>query len=406
MNNSTLFNKSESGDLSDGKINECYVLLKKRYDTLFYNLNVKKQDLADIRRSYQTALGVESQLNADLESYQLEEQKRKNELLSRVAILQEKIASLKSECSEINEQNNVEIKKLYQENSILREEKPVTSYQLPECDTKEIDEIRIKLSSATTDSVVAKATLEESKCEISSWQSKIEELVLEISELRAGTDICREEKYEAKEREAFALAQLAAAKALLHQVHSVDLEPHATKGNSVFAEVEDKRQDMAKNLIQMKQTNARLRRDLANKQAEAEALIHEKQTIWIQQAGATSEYDRELIESYEDRIAKLEAKCENQWSEINQGLSKLCEFSYWQPGIIAHLKTERERLRAEVLAKGAAQLASAAQIRELRRVVTLQTIDTNKQSSQLDWTDKIINSTDRKYFKSDMKKIK
>ncbi|XP_022113910.2 protein Spindly isoform X2 [Pieris rapae] len=336
MNNSVIFNKSE---LAGEKLNEAYVLLKKRYDTLFYNLNAKKQDLADIRRSYQTALGVESQLNADLETYHIEEEKRKKELLSRVAILQEKKASLKLESAEVNEQNNVEIKKLEQENSLLREDKPVAFYQLPKCDTKEIDEIRNKLSSATTDSVVAKATLEESKCEISSWQSKIEELVLEITELRAGTDICREEKHEAKEREAFALAELAAAKAMLHQVHSIDLEPHATKGNSVFAEVEDKRQDMAKNLIQMKQTNARLRRDLANKQAEAEALIHEKQTIWIQQAGATSEYDRELIESYEDRIAKLEAKCENQWSEINQGLSKLCEFSYWQPGIIVHLKS-------------------------------------------------------------------
>lgn len=32
----------------------------------------------------------------------------------------------------------------------------------------------------------------------------------------------------------------------------------AAKGNSIFAEVEDKRQEMAKNLIQMKQTNSRV----------------------------------------------------------------------------------------------------------------------------------------------------
>lgn len=32
----------------------------------------------------------------------------------------------------------------------------------------------------------------------------------------------------------------------------------AAKGNSLFAEVEDKRQEMAKNLIQMKQTNSRV----------------------------------------------------------------------------------------------------------------------------------------------------
>lgn len=36
------------------------------------------------------------------------------------------------------------------------------------------------------------------------------------------------------------------------------LHVSAAKGNSIFAEVEDKRQEMAKNLIQMKQTNSRV----------------------------------------------------------------------------------------------------------------------------------------------------
>lgn len=70
-----------------------------------------------------------------------------------------------------------------------------------------------------------------------------------------------------------------------------------------------------------------------------------------------------------------------------------------------NFRTEREKLLTDVLAKGAAQLASAAQVRELRRAITLQTIDTNKQASQLDWTEKMINCTDRQYSKSDMKKL-
>ena len=41
-----------------------------------------------------------------------------------------------------------------------------------------------------------------------------------------------------------------------------------------------------------------LRRDLANKQAELDTLLHEKQTIWEQQAGAAAHHDRELIGKY------------------------------------------------------------------------------------------------------------
>lgn len=45
-----------------------------------------------------------------------------------------------------------------------------------------------------------------------------------------------------------------------------------------------------------------------------------------------------VTETYEDHIAKLETRCEHQWSEINEGLAKLSEYSTWQPGVIAHLK--------------------------------------------------------------------
>lgn len=50
-----------------------------------------------------------------------------------------------------------------------------------------------------------------------------------------------------------------------------------------------------------------LRRDLANKQAELDTLLHEKQTIWEQQAGAAAHHDRELI-----------GKCSNMSSLLNK----------------------------------------------------------------------------------------
>ncbi|XP_038210825.1 protein Spindly [Zerene cesonia] len=385
MDYSTISNKTnltEAEDLTGGELNERYYLLKKQYDNLSSNFEAIKQELHDTRRSYQTALDVQSHLNTELETYQAEEERRKNELLSRISTLQEEISALRSERSQISDQNALEIRKLEAENLRLREEQAVVARKSPERDNKEVDEIRSKLSSVTSEAASAKAALEQAKAEISSWRMKVEELVSEIGELRAAADIRREEIKSVVEREAAALADLAEARAMLHQIDTPDLQPHAAKGNSIFAEVEDKRQEMAKNLIQMKQSNARLRRDLANKQAEVEALLHEKNTIWEQQVGASAHYDRELIESYEDRITQLEALCERQRRELCRWFGKLCEpaANGWLPGVLDHLKTECEKLRAEVLSQGAAQLASAAQVRELRRKIALLTANSHKQS--------------------------
>lgn len=226
MDISSISEKTESEDLIAATVRVRYFDLKKQYDIVSYNLNEKKQELADVKRSYQTALGIESQLNADLETFQLEEQKRKNELLSRLAMLQEKIMLLRNECEEIYQQNVVEIKHLKEENAQLRVEKPVVEDEILECDNKEVDEIRNKLCSATSDTASAKAALEEAKAEIVSWQIKVEELVSDIGNLRVSANIHREEIQEVKEQEAIALAELAAAKGILNQVQTVEVEPH------------------------------------------------------------------------------------------------------------------------------------------------------------------------------------
>ncbi|CAK1545639.1 unnamed protein product [Leptosia nina] len=377
MENSTFGNKT---DMEESIMNENYYSLKKQYDILARNFDSLQHELQETKRNFQNALDVEGQLNADFETYQVEEQKRKNELTSRISFLKDEISALQTECSQTAEQNIELVQVLEKENQRLKEEQAFNN-KSPEKNSEIIDEIRNKLTLATSESASVKAALDEVKAESSLWQSKVDELLTEMGEIRAAADIRREEIRNATEREATALLELAEAKAMLHQVPSVDLEPHAVKGNSVFAEVEDKRQEMAKNVIQMKQTNTRLRRELANKQAELEALEHEKQTIWVQQVDAATQYGRDLIENYEETIAQLEKLGENQWHEISRGLLKLCEHPRWQPGVLEHLKNEREKLQAEVLAKSAAQLASAVQIRDLRKKVSLQTIDSKSNVS-------------------------
>ncbi|KAI5631279.1 protein Spindly [Phthorimaea operculella] len=385
MDYSTISNKTtftEAEELTNGELSERYYLLKKQHENLASSYEMLKQELHDTKRSYQTALEVQGHLNIELETYQQEEAKRKSELLSRVTTLQEEISALREERTEAAESHANEIKKLQEDIKFLREEQAVVQRVSPERDNSELDEARAALNAALCDASAAKEALEAARAEISQWKLRTEELVSEMGELRAASDLRREQLAAAGEREASALAELAEARAMLHQYTAADdLQPHAAKGNSIFAEVEDKRQEMAKNLITMKQTNSRLRRELANKQTELDALLHEKQTIWEQQAGAAAHYDKELLQSYEERITQLEALCERQRRELARWFGKLGEPTApgWLPGVLQHLKCECEQLRAEVLSRGAAQLASAAQVRDLRRKLALLTASNAKQ---------------------------
>ncbi|KAJ8732453.1 hypothetical protein PYW07_015052 [Mythimna separata] len=389
MDYSTISNKTanctEVEELTNGELSERYYSLKKQYDNLSTNYEATKQELHEARRSYQTALDVQRHLNAELESYQADEARRKNDFTSRITTLQEEISELREERTELTEKHAAEIKKFELQIRTLKEEQSLKVRESPERDNSELEEARKTVNSALSDAASAKEALEEARMEIASWRIKAEELISTMGEMRVAADLRREELRAANEREATALAELAEAKAMLHQCTDLqqDLQPHAAKGNSIFAEVEDKRQEMAKNLIQMKQTNSRLRRELANKQAELDALMHEKQTVWEQQAGAAAHYDRELIEGYEARISQLEGACEKQRRELARWFNKPCELaaSGWLSGVLDHLKSECEQLRAEVLSRGAAQLASAAQVRELRRKLATLTASASKQAS-------------------------
>ncbi|KPI98146.1 hypothetical protein RR46_11267 [Papilio xuthus] len=359
-------------ELSDGEISEKYYLLRKQYDNLSSNYESTKQELHETKRNYQTALDVQSHLNAELESVQAGEEKRRAELSTRISMLQEQILTLREEHSDTAERHAKEVKELETEIRRLKEANAtVDNRASPERDTGELDEIRLALSSAASEAASAKLALEEARNEIVSWRLKVEELVTEMGELRATSEVRREELKAAAEREAAALADLAEARAALQQLDAQASQPHAAKGNSIFAEVEDKRQEMAKNLIQMKQTNSRLRREVASKQAEVEALLQEKQALWEAQAGAAAHHDRELlgspgfesrlivldfgedpspsvgmpIKGYCERITQLEGVCERQRRELARwGRQQDAPHPphpahpAWLPAVLQHLK--------------------------------------------------------------------
>lgn len=230
MDYSTISNKTnctEAEELTNGELSERYYLLKKQYDNLSHSYESTKQELHDTRRSYQTALDVQGHLSAELESLQADDEKRKNEVNNRISSLQEEISQAREEHAKVVERHTAEIKKLEFQIRNLKEEQSIKTRESPIRDTSELDEARAAVISAVSEAEAAKAALEQSQMEVASWQMKTEELIEEMGEMRAASDLRREELRAAADREAAALADLAEAKAMLHQcTDSTDLQPH------------------------------------------------------------------------------------------------------------------------------------------------------------------------------------
>lgn len=238
MDYSTISNKTtftEAEELTNGELSERYYILKKQYDNLLSNFDSIKQELHETRRSYQTALDVQSHLNAELETYQVDEERRKSELTSKISLLQEEISQLREERADITERHAVDIKTFETQIRNLKEEQALKVRESPERDNTELEEIRLVAKNALSDAAAAKAALDEARMEITSWRLKAEEMINEIGEMRVSADLHREELRAASDREATALAELAEAKAMLHQyTDPQDLQPHGMLAYSLY----------------------------------------------------------------------------------------------------------------------------------------------------------------------------
>lgn len=233
MDYSTISNKTnftEAEELTNGELSERYYLLKRQFDNLSNSYETTKQELHDAKRSYQTALDVQSHLSAELECLQAEQERKKSDTSIRITTLQEEISELRTERAESLDHHALEIKKYVDQIQCLQEEQALKSRESPVRDSSELEEARNAVNIALQEAVTAKAGLEELKMEVVSWKMKTEELVSEIGEMRAAAVLRREELRAASDREAVALAELAEARAMLHQyTDSPNLEPHGER---------------------------------------------------------------------------------------------------------------------------------------------------------------------------------
>lgn len=230
MDFSTISNKTtftEAEELTNGELGERYYLLKKQFENLSLTYDTLKQELHDTKRSYLIALDTQSHLSVELETYQSDEQKRSKELNNRITTLQEEISVLREARTEATERHATETMKLEDQIRRLNEEKAIQVLRKsPERDNTELDEAKLALKEALCDASAAKLALEEAKAEIITWRERTEELLNEIGEMRVAADMRREDMRSAGEREAMALAELAEARAMLHQCTTADSQPH------------------------------------------------------------------------------------------------------------------------------------------------------------------------------------
>lgn len=230
MDYSTISNKTnctEVEDITNGELSERYFLLKRQHENLLSNYEATKQELHEIKRDYQIAVDAQLHLTAELETLQADEERRKIDYQSRITALQEDISTLRTERAGTSERHLNEVQKLEKQIELLKQEQMCKARESPVRDNAELEDAKEAVTLALSEAATAKAVLENTKIELAQWHVKVEELVNELAEMRAAADLRKEELRAANERENVALADLAEARAMLHQfTDNQDIQPH------------------------------------------------------------------------------------------------------------------------------------------------------------------------------------
>ncbi|GBP61679.1 hypothetical protein EVAR_43617_1 [Eumeta japonica] len=293
--------------LGENIVNEKYTVAR-RAEELTAQLEAVQQELHETRRGYQTALDIQRHLAAELETVQTEAIRVRADFENRLAITRGELDSLRAENIAAAEAHAVQVEALRAELSVAkkRERERDTNPSSPFVDRE--SPVRVDEESGTSTAIdEARAALENARAEAEEWRARAEELAADAEQLREVAEQRASEARAATEREAIALAELSLARATVASAIDADAtSSHAVKGNSLFAEVEDKRQELARALLLSKQANAQLRREAAATRRELEALQRERR---VADDSAHRHYVA-LAEVYEERITQLEVALE------------------------------------------------------------------------------------------------
>ncbi|XP_076648021.1 spindle apparatus coiled-coil protein 1 spindly isoform X2 [Halictus rubicundus] len=135
----------------------------------------------------------------------------------------------------------------------------------------------------------------------------------------------------------------------------LDIDPtnDLSKGNSLFAEIEDRRRDMVNKMNALHRKYTEVKRTCALQMAEIKMLKKERVSTlseWENDAGNVSAEMEELLQKYKSRVSDLERKLKSEIKKNEQSDQENVEsatFAYYQSLVFAK-KKEVDELRVKI----------------------------------------------------------
>ncbi|XP_063975647.1 protein Spindly [Diachasmimorpha longicaudata] len=189
--------------------------------------------------------------------------------------------------------------------------------------------------------------------EIQQLQGSLQEVKNDNSELR---EILRETRQELSEKNQQLENTRDELMALKLELAEVKEKPasESSKGNSLFAEVEDRRKKMLNQMLTIRQGYNEAKRVVSIKDAEIRSLKADKSALirkWEDDKIDSHYRDTKLMDKYKERISELEQKLESQKEKTNKMESQMrttdLNFSFFQ-SMLDMKKKEIEELELKL----------------------------------------------------------
>lgn len=376
---------------------EKYSFLKSQYENVSKLYDVSQQELHDMRRNHQCVVDLKEHLSSEIDALQRNEGKMKAEWAQKYKSLQDEADQFREDkWKEVENFTNTidtlerQITQLKQHQVVDTVEKTVNQLD----NTKIFEDIRAYEEEIST----LKSSNEELKKKLTETfnvnefnRAELESLKEQVDCLKSNLSVKKDELSSATDMLHAAQEDLCTATMELQQLKSASTT-FAAKGNSLFAEVDDKRQEMVKSMSYMKDKVYQLNRELVSKQAEIDSLLCEKKTLWEEYAGQSNHHDAALNRGYERRITELEKQTDQLNRQIARWFTKnmdpnSSEAAQWLSGVMEHYRKENLRLTSDLSEASVNNLFAEQKLRQLQReIVTWRTkaMETKATASELE----------------------
>ncbi|XP_966464.2 protein Spindly [Tribolium castaneum] len=288
--------------------------LKTKYQQLQVECEQVNQHLHDYRRQIKIAQTLEAEYQEEIRLLQSQGTLEAQKLKEKVHQLEESIVELKSSHNERIENLEKELAKKEEEIDGLKKElkdvEKLSQSQNPESDSKLLDQIS-KLEQLNFDLneklCELEQSLESSEQKNATLQETVKELEALTAEYKESLDCKRQELAEANILLENLKDENLAIKSQLDMVTSKPLDDKS-QGNSLFAEVDDRRVQLQQNMNTMKSQYLEMKRERASYLKQIRALRNENVELMAKMEAEIKgrQEDEEMIsETYKNQINAL-----------------------------------------------------------------------------------------------------